>query len=140
MNIIPALVAAALYTGAQKIHNLAHTLAPNLPCRVYVSQELWCHLPKHHNLVLATSSIPEVCHTLHRYRFITIAVVVEPDGDTAVILLNHRETPYALYGRDPEGYPVDKEDFENPEPPVMVVTPQMDAILAAARNHPHTVN
>lgn len=138
MKLIPTLLAALAYTGAQRLTRLAHQMDPHLPARIYVTGDLWCHLPEKRSLVLSRCSVPETVIAITRYMGITIAMVEDPTDDDlyALALLNHRETPLALYGRDPEGYPVDPEDYDIPRPRVATPEPQpadMDALIRNAK-------
>ena len=134
------VLAALAYTGAQQLATLARKLAPALPERIYVTGDLWCYLPDCKHIVLTRSSTPEMVITIHRYAGITVAKIEDPDGEPSVlVLLNHRETPYAMLGRDFEGYPVDPEDYDIPrslrvaeeQPPA-----DMDALIRNARDLP----
>lgn len=146
MKIIPpvrSVLAALANTGAQRLQDIAHRLDPTLPDRVYVTGDLWCHLPDKQSLVLTRSSLPETVVSLTRYMGITIAKVADPhdDGLYVLVLLNHRETPYALYGRDPDGYPVDPEDYDVPRTHHQEEQPaDMDALIQAAQKTPSYLN
>lgn len=139
------ILAALAYTGAQGLVDLARKLDPALPDMVFVTKEPWCYLPEHQHLVLATNAIPDKVISLTRYAVITLAVVEHPhEPPFAIITLNARESALVMYGRDPEGYPLDLDDYDIPRtddvaPPENIA--DMDALLrnAAARN-PRTVN
>lgn len=138
------LLAALAYTGARRLTSLARKLAPGLPESIYVTGDLWCYLPEHKHLVLTRSSCPEMVIAITRHAGITTVMVEEPDGEpTTLVLLNHRETPYAMVGRDPTGYPMDAEDYDIPtnrhgveeQPPA-----DMEALIRNATKTPITLN
>lgn len=135
---VRSVLAALAYTGAQYLLDRAQQLDPHLPDRLCVVPDLWCYVPGHNHLVTVTSAIPDVTLSLTRYAFVTVAVVRDPadmDAPTAYVLLNHRETPHAMYGRDPEGFPVDPEDYDTPRSRTPEPQPaDMDALIARARN------
>jgi hypothetical protein len=136
MKLIPTLLAALAYTGAQRLIRLAHQMDPHLPARIYVTGDLWCHLPEKRSLVLSRCSVPETVITITRYTGFTVARVEDADETYALVLFNHRETPYAMYGRDPEGFPLDTEDYDIPRPRVTTPEPppaDMDALIRNAK-------
>jgi|AACY02.14.fsa_nt_gi hypothetical protein len=135
---VRSVLAALAYTGAQYLLDRAQQLDPHLPDRLCVVPDLWCYLPEHKHLVTVTSAIPDVTLSITRYAFVTVAYVRDPDDDapTAYVLLNHRETRHAMYGRDPEGFPVDPEDYDIPRSRVATPEPppaDMDALIRRAR-------
>ena len=146
------ILAALAYTGAQGLVDIARKLDPALPDMVFVSKDIWCYLPEHQHLVLASNAIPDKVISLTRYAVITIAVVEHPHEEPFVIVaLNSRESALVMYGRDPEGYPVNLDDYDIPrtdETPEENIA-DMDALLrnananatanATAKN-PRTVN
>lgn len=124
MKLLPTLLAALAYTGAQRLTTLARKIAPGLPATLYVTTDHWFHLPDAKHIVLAGCSMPEVVRSLHRHPLITIAVVEQPDGELAALFLTGRESPGVLWGRDEDGYPLD----DSPENPPA----DMDALIRAA--------
>jgi len=125
------LLAALAFTGAQRLITLARKLAPTLPERIYVSRDCWCHLPDRKRLVLSQCSMPEEVRAVHRHPLFTVAVVEEPDGElSALFLLNANESPYALWGRDEDGYEINEDD--TPDAPEA----DMDALIRAASSLP----
>lgn len=123
------LLAALAFTGAQRLTSLARKLAPGLPERIYVSRDCWCYLPDRKRLVLSQCSMPEEVRDFHRHTLFSLAVVEEPDGElSALFILNANESPYALWGRDEDGYPMD----DTPDAPEA----DMDALIRAASSLP----
>jgi hypothetical protein len=141
---VRSVLAALAYTGAQYLLDRAQQLDPHLPARLCVVPDLWWHLPEHNHLVTVTSAIPDVTLSLTRYAGVTVAYVRDPgdDAPTAYVLLNHRETLYAMHGRDPQGFPVDPEDYDIPQ---SRTTPEpqpadMDALIRRARTPANNLN
>ena len=132
MKLTPrTLLAALAYTGAQRLTSLARKLSPGLPERIYVTGDLWCHLPDRKRLVLAKCSIPEEVREFHRHALFSLAVVEEPDGElSALFLLNANESPYVMWGRDEDGYEINEDDI--PDAPEA----DMDALIRAASSLP----
>jgi len=127
MKLIPALFAALAYTGAQRLTRLARRIEPNLPARIYVTGDLWCHLPDRKRLVLSRCSMPEEVRAVHRHPLFTVAVVEEPDGEmSALFLINANESPYVMWGRDEDGYEINEDETQEQTPA------DMDALIRAA--------
>lgn len=125
MKLIPAILASVAHEGAQRLTRLARKLSPGLPPAVYVSTDRWCYLPDSKRLVLSQCSIPEEVRSLYRYLFVTLAVVEQPDGEPAALFLyNGNETPYVMWGREPDGFPMEGEEEQPPA--------DMDALIRAA--------
>lgn len=133
---VRSVLAALAYTGAQYLLDRAQQLDPHLPDRLCVVPDLWWHVPEHNHLVTATSAVPDVTLSLTRYAGVTVAYVRDPgdDGPVAYVLLNHRETLHAMYGRDPQGFPVDPEDYDSPRTHIPEPPPaDMDALIRNAK-------
>jgi hypothetical protein len=75
--------------------------------------------------------MPEEVREFHRHTLFSLAVVEEPDGEpSALFLLNANESPYALWGRDEDGYEIVEDD--TPDAPEA----DMDALIRAASSLP----
>lgn len=110
MKLLPTLLAALAHTGAKRLRTIARRISPTLPDDVYVTEDRWCYLPNHGHLVLERGEYPEIVRSFHRFAFVSLAVVEQPDGNTDALLLNNgKESLYVMFGRDPQGYVYEKE-------------------------------
>ena len=128
--------ALALLAVAHRIRRTVRRLDPSLPTdgNVYVSNDLWCHLPKHHRIVLSRNEWPEDARTVTRLPFITVAITASYDDSLDILVLrNDRETPYAMYGRDDGGIPLDLDEDGHFTKGTDAHVADMEALIRTAR-------
>ena len=120
LTTLRALAAVALHQTARTLHDVVRALRPTGVCipadaDVTVSTSPWFYT-KSHNLVIEDQEEPVHAFPNHVVTLLGVTVVTTTDNsghgsdDSRVyVLLNSRNDPWALFGRDEEGYFLDQD-------------------------------
>lgn len=118
LTTLRALAAVALHQTARTLHDVVRALRPTGVCipadaDVTVSTSPWFYT-KSHNLVIEDQDEPVVVYPsqIATLLGVTVATTLDNGNDASdhsmvYVLLNTQNDPWALYGRDEDGYFLD---------------------------------
>lgn len=128
MNTLRALTAIALHQGGRALHKILAHIKPeglfiptDAPTPItFTTSEWWWH---NNTLVIADQHNPVIVYPRHitTLRALTVATTLDDSGcdsDTPriYVMLSLKKSPWALMGRDHEGFPL---EYDTPQGEVL---------------------